>query len=345
MYSKELEELIDAALADGVLTQKKKQILLKKAKAQGIDLDEFEMVLDARALKVQQAQSTSKSKKYGNVHTCPRCGAVVQAYMAKCPECGYEFSDVEANSYIKNLSEQIKRIEAQRGHGLTENNVFNHMTGTISKTDKQIIALIKGYPIPTTKTDILEFLAYGIPEATRSIDYYGGDGLQGLAPQKIKDAWKQKCQEIILRAERSLKEDDLTMAEIEKYKKMLKPKIKLSKNIIIPFVSILFLVLMAVLPLTLLHSCENRDKEKIDIKYENLVGQIDALPFPTQKNCDECAYKIQKINWGASMSEWADDYEEKKKNAFIERKNDYISLLQKLGANIDKVEIINEPRE
>ena len=31
MYSKELEELIDAALADGVLTEKEKQILFKKA--------------------------------------------------------------------------------------------------------------------------------------------------------------------------------------------------------------------------------------------------------------------------------------------------------------------------
>ncbi len=36
------------ALADGELTEKKKQILFKNAEVQGIDLDEFEMVLYAR---------------------------------------------------------------------------------------------------------------------------------------------------------------------------------------------------------------------------------------------------------------------------------------------------------
>ena len=47
MYNEKIEALIKAALADGVLTEKEKQILFKNAQAQGIDLDEFEMVLDA----------------------------------------------------------------------------------------------------------------------------------------------------------------------------------------------------------------------------------------------------------------------------------------------------------
>lgn len=48
MYNEQIEVLISAALADGVLTEKEKQILFKKAESMGIDLDEFEMVLDAR---------------------------------------------------------------------------------------------------------------------------------------------------------------------------------------------------------------------------------------------------------------------------------------------------------
>lgn len=51
MYNEELEALISAALADGVLTEKEKQILFKKAEAIGIDLDEFEMVLAGRLAK------------------------------------------------------------------------------------------------------------------------------------------------------------------------------------------------------------------------------------------------------------------------------------------------------
>ncbi len=48
MYNEQLEKLIAAALADGVLTDKERAILLKRAKSFGIDEDEFEMVLESR---------------------------------------------------------------------------------------------------------------------------------------------------------------------------------------------------------------------------------------------------------------------------------------------------------
>ena len=46
MYNEQIEALISEALADGVLTEKEKQILFKKAESMGIDLDEFELILD-----------------------------------------------------------------------------------------------------------------------------------------------------------------------------------------------------------------------------------------------------------------------------------------------------------
>ena len=54
MYNEELENLIEAALEDGVLTAKEKQVLLKKAQSMGIDPDEFEIVLDARLVKIKK---------------------------------------------------------------------------------------------------------------------------------------------------------------------------------------------------------------------------------------------------------------------------------------------------
>ncbi len=53
----ELEKLIDLALADGVLTEKEKQILTRKAQEFGVDMDEFEMVLDAK-LHLSQKENT-----------------------------------------------------------------------------------------------------------------------------------------------------------------------------------------------------------------------------------------------------------------------------------------------
>ena len=57
MYNEKLEALISAALADGVLTEKEKQVLFKKAEAMGIDLDEFEMVLEGRIAKCQKEKA------------------------------------------------------------------------------------------------------------------------------------------------------------------------------------------------------------------------------------------------------------------------------------------------
>lgn len=48
LYSDELETLIEYALADGALTEKEKTVLFRKAAAEGIDEDEFAMVIAAR---------------------------------------------------------------------------------------------------------------------------------------------------------------------------------------------------------------------------------------------------------------------------------------------------------
>lgn len=138
MYNEQLEQLIDAALADGVLTEKEKQVLFKKAQALGVDLDEFEMVLDARLVKLQKEQQSSapKSNKLGDVKKCPACGAIVQSYQGVCQECGFAFENTDANSSSKRLYEAISK----------------------EKDIKKKQEIIETFPIPNTKADLLEFL-------------------------------------------------------------------------------------------------------------------------------------------------------------------------------------------
>ena len=57
MYSQKLENLIEIALVNGVLSEKEKQVLFKNAEAEGIDLDEFEIVLDARLYQRNNAKT------------------------------------------------------------------------------------------------------------------------------------------------------------------------------------------------------------------------------------------------------------------------------------------------
>ena len=58
----DLEKLIAAALVDGVVTDKERAILCKKVKEAGGDVDEFEMLLDARIYEAQQKAQPAASK-------------------------------------------------------------------------------------------------------------------------------------------------------------------------------------------------------------------------------------------------------------------------------------------
>ena len=171
MYSKQLEELIDAALADGVLTEKEKQILFKKAKADGIDLDEFEMVLDARVLKAQQIQQpTHQAKeKRGNIITCPNCGAHVSALAGFCPECGHEFTNVGVISSAQDLAKKIEQIAKSTKD---QNNKWDKMAEVINT-----------FPIPNAKADLFEF-AISMRVKMQDIVFNPNDSSFGIANKK-----------------------------------------------------------------------------------------------------------------------------------------------------------------
>ena len=147
MYNEKIEALIKAALADGVLTEKEKQILFKRAQEQGIDLDEFEMVLDARLVELQKEakadKSAPKTDKFGSVRKCPACGAIVGAFKGLCSECGFEFTEVDANLSSKKLYDVLSR----------------------EKDTKKKQEIIETFPLPNTKADILEFLTALKPRA------------------------------------------------------------------------------------------------------------------------------------------------------------------------------------
>lgn len=175
MYNEKIEQLIKAALADGVLTEKEKQVLFKRAQEHGIDLDEFEMVLDARLVELQKAEqekrekSAPKSDKYGDVRKCPACGAIVGAFKGACPECGYEFSNVDANLSSKKLYDTLAKE-----------------TSTQKKKE-----IIETFPLPNTKADLLEFLTALKPRIQDVSDAYSGAYLKKYAEciEKVKVAF------------------------------------------------------------------------------------------------------------------------------------------------------------
>ena len=87
MYSTTIEKLIEHALADGELSENERKVLSNKAVAEGIDIDEFNMVLDARLHAKQQLKRDYNSKP--TVTKCPSCNDIVPALSRVCPSCGF----------------------------------------------------------------------------------------------------------------------------------------------------------------------------------------------------------------------------------------------------------------
>lgn len=229
MYDPQLEQLIDMAVADGELTEKERQILYKRAEAFGIDRDEFDMVLEARLFKAgqklqpqpamqQPSQATPppppRSDKHGDVRKCPACGAVVESFTTRCPTCGHEFSNIAANSSIQQLFDMLNNVEKE-----SKGNVWSELGFGGDKDGRRRKSIIQNFPIPTTKEDILEFLALAVPLA-RKPGFWSDDEMA----KEMYPTWKAKCEQIIMKAKFSLKDDTETLAMIKEYADELKIK-------------------------------------------------------------------------------------------------------------------------
>lgn len=256
MYNEQIENLINAALADGVLTEKEKQILFKKAQAMGIDLDEFEMVLDARLVelkkkeakeveqhelemeKIKAAQkSAPKSEKYGDVRKCPACGAMVESFMAKCPECGYEFTNVEGNNTVQKLLKSLDEIDREGNSGLFSG--ISKMYGN-DKVTMRKVQLIQNFPIPNTREDILEMLTLCQGNCN-----YNSDASQ--SDIKVTEAWRSKTKQIIAKARILLKDDPNIQPLILDSEKALKKWSPQKKTQIIAVIILVALIVLLTL--------------------------------------------------------------------------------------------------
>lgn len=232
MYNEQLEKLIELALADGELTEKEKQILFKRAEAEGIDLDEFEMVLEARIFektknKTSETVASPKSDKLGDVKKCPSCGAIAETFTTRCSDCGHSFNSIVSNVSISKLFDMLNDIESKRKEsslGSLATNFFGKGFGIGGdKINSQKREVISSFPIPNSKEDILEFLALAIPKAKKKKGFFVTHETHSAnqAHNEFVPVWKTKCEQIIMKARFSMKEDKRTLEEIEYYAKEL----------------------------------------------------------------------------------------------------------------------------
>lgn len=194
MFSKELEEVIEAALADGVLTDKERAVLHKRAQAEGVDPDELDVVIDGRLAKTKKQEDwlrsippkTIDSNKVGIVKKCPNCGAPYHPGTGKCPECGHLFQEMGGNSSAQRLAEGVQRILNDSNN---KENIISQTFGVSLGLDKlkKVEQYVLNFPIPNTKDDMLEFITS--LDSKRKME--GSSGLQNVYKAKYKEVIKK----------------------------------------------------------------------------------------------------------------------------------------------------------
>lgn len=237
IYDPRIERLIDAAVVDGVLTDQEKQVLYKNASEAGYDLNEFEVYVNAKLFSAQKKLSTpvQKSNKYGDIRKCPNCGAVVETFTAICPSCGYAFQNVGTVSSFENLSRKLEALDNSREPEKTSANPLTFYTRTLNLSvfGDSIIskkaALITGWPVPSTKEDILEFLTMASPLAVKTSKWssYSSKAAQ-IDPRDTRGtlgtAWYNKCKQLVKKARIVLRDDKEAITQVEEIAQQLKIK-------------------------------------------------------------------------------------------------------------------------
>lgn len=189
----ELEKLIDFALADGVITDKEREIVRRKAEKLGEDPDEAEMILDAKlAMQNKDAVSSTppspppvttpppavppptqkqKSSKVGDIMTCPACGATANSMELSCGECGHEFRNTDLSNLMSEFKEKIDKAaniaiqEKSTGFFGKIMALVDQETDNERKIFNAKAKVIQNFPIPSNKEDLIEFMTYSTAQA------------------------------------------------------------------------------------------------------------------------------------------------------------------------------------
>lgn len=241
----ELKKLIDAAMADGIITSKEREVIIRKAATLGIDAAEVEVYLDAEIQNTEQAADMAKRDKIGPV--CPQCGKQVPPLTLKC-ECGYEFTNAKRSYSMQILSERLNAISLTDDE-LKEIEKAAPAVKAGKRSDFLVskqINMITTFPVPNTKEDIIDFLSTSISLANKEIgfldkkkNYFIVVVLAGIiipvfgwlfglifmmaksfSEEKLKQAWRAKSEQVLIKG-RSLRGDSEFTQQLDYYENLL----------------------------------------------------------------------------------------------------------------------------
>lgn len=144
-----------------------------------------------------ESDNARKNVYEGEIHKCPNCGEILKSFETVCPTCNFELRGAPASSAVKDLAKKLEN----------------------ATSEKEKIFIIKNFPIPNTREDILEFMFWA--SSNFDVEYYASH----LNEDDITDAWLAKIELCYNKARLVLSENDVNRIE----KIYLEIKSKISK--------------------------------------------------------------------------------------------------------------------
>lgn len=129
----------------------------------------------------EKTQSQRKSVYDGVIYKCPNCGEILNAFTSKCSACGYELRGTTASNSVEELYRNIQ----------------------IAKSTSEVVRLIKVFPIPNNKEDILEFMVLA------SSNFNEEAYIEHMDEENISAAWFSKIEQCHKKASLSLSGEDM----------------------------------------------------------------------------------------------------------------------------------------
>ena len=133
----------------------------------------------------------------GELHKCPNCGELINAFVTICPACNYELRGAKASSIVKEFADKLEQIErtreTQKSHSFI--GMLYGSDGQLNKTDEQKISLIRSFSIPNTKEDIFEFMILAASNIDLKLYGLGDMGVITASQRAVSDAWLAKFEQ------------------------------------------------------------------------------------------------------------------------------------------------------